>query len=79
MDHRKCIDILESSLLPSMVNMFGDLSHTFVFQDNNAACHRQLAVSDRLDQHDIRTMMWPAPSPDVNILEYICDLCPKQS
>jgi len=71
MDHRKYIDILETGLLPSIPNMFGDRNHPFIFQDDNAPCHRPRAVDDWLEQHDIRRMMWPTQSPDANIIENV--------
>ena len=34
--NQKHIEVLESSLLPSIANMFGDRNHPFAFQDDNA-------------------------------------------
>ena len=71
MNHQKYIDVLETGLLPSITNMFGDRNYPFVFQDDNAPCHRPRAVDDWLNEQDIRRMMWPAQSPDANIIENV--------
>ena len=71
MDHRKYIGVLEKCLLPSIPNMFGDRCHPFIFQDDNAPCHRPRAVDDWLEDHNIRRVMWPAQSPGANIIENV--------
>ncbi|GFW14884.1 transposable element Tcb1 transposase [Trichonephila clavipes] len=38
----------------------------FVFMDDNATCHRKLAVQDCFDSEGIQRLVWPAPSPDLN-------------
>ena len=58
-------------MLPSITNMFGDRNYPFVHQDDNAPCHRPRAVDDWFDQQDIRRVMWPAQSPDANIIENV--------
>ena len=57
-NHQKYIDVLKSSLLSSITNMFGDVNHSFLFQYNNASCHRLKAVDARSDEDDIWRMLW---------------------
>ncbi|GFV46852.1 DDE_3 domain-containing protein [Trichonephila clavipes] len=44
----------------------GAVGDKFVFMDDNATCHRTLAVQDCLDSEGIQRLVWPARSPDLN-------------
>ncbi|GFT28673.1 DDE_3 domain-containing protein [Trichonephila clavipes] len=39
--------------------------------DDNATCHRTLAVQDYLDSEGIQRLVWPARSPDLNPIENV--------
>ncbi|GFU73723.1 retrovirus-related Pol polyprotein from transposon TNT 1-94 [Trichonephila clavipes] len=39
--------------------------------DDNATCHRTLAVQDCLDSEGIQRLVWPARSPDLNPIENV--------
>ncbi|GFT10251.1 transposable element Tc1 transposase [Trichonephila clavipes] len=39
--------------------------------DDNATCHRTLAVKDCLDFEGIQRLVWPARSPDINPIENV--------
>ncbi|GFY19955.1 transposable element Tcb2 transposase [Trichonephila clavipes] len=41
----------------------------FVFMDDNATCHRTLAVQDCLDSEGIQRLVWTARSPDLTPLK----------
>uniref|UniRef100_A0A3B5QWB7 Tc1-like transposase DDE domain-containing protein n=1 Tax=Xiphophorus maculatus TaxID=8083 RepID=A0A3B5QWB7_XIPMA len=61
------IDILDSFLIPSIEQMFGD--DEVIFQDDNASCHRAKTVKAFLEERHIQSMSWPANSPDLNPIE----------
>src|SRR6218665_3244153 len=41
----------------------------FLFQDDNAPCHRTKLVTKWKSQKNFRTLNWPARSPDLNLIE----------
>ncbi|GFU72646.1 DDE_3 domain-containing protein [Trichonephila clavipes] len=50
----------------------GAVGDKFVFMDDNATCHRTLAVQDCLDSKGIQRLVGPARSPDLNPIENVC-------
>uniref|UniRef100_A0A3Q3AY27 Tc1-like transposase DDE domain-containing protein n=1 Tax=Kryptolebias marmoratus TaxID=37003 RepID=A0A3Q3AY27_KRYMA len=60
------IDILDSFLIPSIEQMFGD---EIIFQDDNASCHRAKTVKAFLGERPIQSMSWTANNPDLNPIE----------
>ncbi|GFV92145.1 transposable element Tcb2 transposase [Trichonephila clavipes] len=53
-------------LLPHVCLFRGAVGDKFVFMDDNATCHRALALQDCLDNDGIQRLVWPARSPDLN-------------
>ncbi|GFW53214.1 transposable element Tcb2 transposase [Trichonephila clavipes] len=57
---------IDEVLLPHVRLFRGAVGDKFVFMDDNATCHRTLAVQDCLDSEGIQRLVWPACSPDLN-------------
>jgi len=61
------ITILDNHLWPVICKHFP--TGEFICQDDNAPIHRARAVSEYKFRNGIHSMLWPAQSPDINIIE----------
>ncbi|GFV76997.1 uncharacterized protein TNCV_690671 [Trichonephila clavipes] len=61
------IEILQNKLLPTARDLFGNQS--WIFQDDNAPCHRTKVVQKWLKDHTVNRMNWLGQSPDLNPIE----------
>ncbi|GFV51289.1 transposable element Tcb2 transposase [Trichonephila clavipes] len=61
---------IDEVLFPHVRLFRGAVGDKFVLMDDNATCHRTLAV-DCLYSEGIQRLVWPARSPDLNPIENI--------
>lgn len=60
-------DILGDYLLPS-IDLMEEKEYA-IFQQDNAPCHSANRIKDFFAQNNIKTIQWPANSPDLNCIE----------
>lgn len=62
-------EILEDNLWPVIARHFQN--NSYLFQDDNAPVHRATRLAVYKVQNNVKTISWPAQSPDLNIIENI--------
>ncbi|GFX31998.1 transposable element Tcb1 transposase [Trichonephila clavipes] len=61
------IEVLQNKFLPTARDLFENQS--WIFQDDNAPCHRAKVVQKWLKDHTVNRMIWAGQSPDLNPIE----------
>ncbi|GBL71950.1 hypothetical protein AVEN_114996-1 [Araneus ventricosus] len=65
--------VVKSEVLEPYVRVFrGPVDEDFIFMDDNARAHASQLVGDFLEKEGIRRIVWPARSPDPNLIEHVC-------
>jgi transposase len=70
MNQYNYIDTLENYLIPTKDIYFGNDTE-WIFQQDNAPCHKARRVNDWFTENGIRVLQWPARSPDLNPIENV--------
>ncbi|GFV52689.1 transposable element Tcb1 transposase [Trichonephila clavipes] len=63
------IEILQNKLLPTARDLFRN--QPWIFQDDNAPCHRAKVVQKWLKDHTVNRINWPRQPSDLNPLEHL--------
>lgn len=58
--------LLQRALVPFSRSIYNE---NFIFQHDNAPCHRARNTKNWLEENNINTLEWPARSPDLNPVE----------
>lgn len=66
---QKYINIIDKQLWPVIARHFP--RNNYIFQDDNAPIHRARIVQEFKVQNNMHSMVWPAQSPDLDIIENI--------
>lgn len=65
------IQILKENLPESIRKIYGNENQPFLFQQDNAPCHKAAQTCKFLKSNEILTLPWPSQSPDLNIIENV--------
>jgi hypothetical protein len=69
-DQHRYIDTLENCLMPTKDIFFGE-EPDWIYQQDNAPCHKAKSVTEWFKQNNINVLQWPARSPDLNPIENV--------
>ena len=68
MNSEKYCELLGNVLVPSAWSIRG---LDYIFQHDNAPCHRAKIVQQWLHENEVETLEWPPQSPDLNPIEHV--------
>ena len=70
MNSERYLKVLEDHVYPLSFRL-GDPSSEWIFMDNNVPCYQSNSVRDYKASAGIRSLDWPAKSPDLNPIEHV--------
>lgn len=71
MNSNRYIAMLEEVIEPSALKLFNEEIPDFVFQQDNAPCHKSRAVTQWFNDNGVRLLDWPPQSPDLSPIEHL--------
>ena len=77
LDQHKYRNILSNYAIPFAYNKHQGLRN-FIFQQDGCGTHRAKSIKHYLDANNVRTLPWPAQSPDLNPVENVKRTLKKQ-
>ena len=66
---KKCKTILEHNIWPVIAKHFHE--NQYLFHGDNTLVHRSRVLQEQKAKNNLKSISWPAQSPDLNIIENI--------
>ena len=70
MQQDQYVSVLRNHMLPSASSLYGE-GEAFVFQQDNAPCHKANKVTRFLERSHVEVLQLPAQNPDLNPKEHL--------